>query len=339
MNLFEELVAIKGAIEIDFVSPDIVTNCLADIYQQYQNNLPLRGILTTLLEKKYLTEAQIDFLKEGLEEDQQNNNLPPKINVYDYTAVVNFLGLQDIGSRERRALSPTNESSDRGTARVKMRLTACPHCNAKYYLKLGSKSNKFRCAKCRRYFYVSARKVDAPRNPSDTDSWAVAQNPPSEASSKLSTVNLSRGRFQELVQETLRKHRQQMQEKNKETADAPIIDSQTKKATVSEISLPKTIPKNKSKVYGHLKRQAKNKNKVYGHLKLLPKNNQKICGIPKAIAKNNHKIYGHPKHPLKNNRKVFGRPRAIINRPHCNRRQKKWNSSPCGILSIKKCPR
>ena len=171
LTFFEEIVATKGAIDSNFITLQNVQTCLDLHYSQ--NNL--FGLLDSFLNQGFLSQSQFNFLQEWIKENKQNGKFPQEIDVNDKNEVEIFLGL-----KEKEHLSKT---------KTKMRIITCTNCQAKYSIKFESKSNKFRCAKCRSYFYTNEEFSDT-----------TQQEPP--ASPKFKTVNLTK---EEL--EFLKKHR------------------------------------------------------------------------------------------------------------------------------------
>ena len=148
LDIFEEVVALRKALDIGFISIKEIKQTLKKFYEEGKNN---NGILYLTLENNFLTDPQIEFISEGIEEDKQENRLPKKFDITKYNEVQNFLGL-------------TNNDSDnnrfKNTARIvratdKVQIIECPHCNAKYKLSLKTKASKFQCVKCKKNFYTT----------------------------------------------------------------------------------------------------------------------------------------------------------------------------------------
>lgn len=168
LNHFEELVVVKGALELDFISPEKVKECLDTLYQEYNSGKTENGLLTVLLQKEYLTEAHAEFLREGVEEDRASKTLPKEIDVNDRLAAERFLGMRAADSAAQSKIQTNAKESTRsGTASPAAGSTAtnasqtgktmvvnCPYCQAKYRVKAQVNSNKFKCGKCRQYFFI-----------------------------------------------------------------------------------------------------------------------------------------------------------------------------------------
>ncbi len=92
LSPFEELVVVKGAMELGFLPPNTIESYLKEFYQALKEgkSYSLLGMLTKIAG---ISESQIDFLKDGVQEDRENNQLPPPIDIRNHLAVENFLGL------------------------------------------------------------------------------------------------------------------------------------------------------------------------------------------------------------------------------------------------------
>ncbi len=93
MDLFEEILVLRGALEIEFINSQTLVPYLDTLYQQISGGNTSFSILQSLLDNQILTKAQMDFLKEGIEEDKKAKKSPAKIEVANRKKIENFLGI------------------------------------------------------------------------------------------------------------------------------------------------------------------------------------------------------------------------------------------------------
>ncbi|NUM34815.1 MAG: hypothetical protein HUU50_09735 [Candidatus Brocadiae bacterium] len=93
MNSFDELLVLRGALEIEFINSQSLVPYIDTFYKEISAGNTSFSIIQSLLEKQLLTKAQIDFLKEGVEEDKKAKKCPASIEITNRKKVESFLGI------------------------------------------------------------------------------------------------------------------------------------------------------------------------------------------------------------------------------------------------------
>lgn len=153
MNLVEEMLALRGALEIEFLTQESLQPHLDTFYQQISQGEAPPSIFDLLLAKQELTQAQIDFLKEGIEEDKKKKKIPSEIDIQNRQNLETFLGLR-MRSAKEKSMPAKNAQAAKKENTI---LIVCPHCKAKYKLKADSKQSRFGCSVCKRNFTIPSR--------------------------------------------------------------------------------------------------------------------------------------------------------------------------------------
>ena len=268
LTRFEELVLVKGAMELDFVAAEKIQECLETIFQQPLQDSQAATLLKVILQKEYLTQSQVDFLSEGVEEDRLSNKLPKIIDINNPNAVQTFLGVKATSGTQSapatvkvkaHAVTPpaiettaparsgtasdtkeTTTKASNGDKTSRTTIVECPYCHAKFRVKSPLNSNKFKCGKCREYFFVHATPViEHKSQPVKSDSQPV----------KNETVNLSQTQVLE-IQETLRVQKDAVPQPE---STSPLWSSDTVDASQTQ-----TTPQESPSVQAPTRAQAEN---------------------------------------------------------------------------------
>jgi len=103
LTVREELVAVKGALELGFLS----VQTLAPHWEKFYSTLARgnAGLLALLIEQGCLSESQVEFLKEGVEEDRQSHQLPQSVDIRNRKSVEKFLGTAERSSEPAQTAS------------------------------------------------------------------------------------------------------------------------------------------------------------------------------------------------------------------------------------------
>ncbi len=130
----ESIFILKHALNFDLTESEQVKEVLGDYFEGKQS---VTNPVVLLVERGYITFFQYKTLAESLEKDKNAGRLN-SVEISSLEDAEVFLGF----SENRKA----------------MRIV-CPHCKSSYRVKVAVKPGKFKCGKCKSYFFLTGKKA------------------------------------------------------------------------------------------------------------------------------------------------------------------------------------